>query len=353
MNKTKIRVTENIVADAITKGKKVVDVMKEVYEGEIADRVKNDERLAELTPLELAMIDAGLSKKSLIKDFYTTSDNELLFPTIIDTRLAEIVAANPLLDYVVGSTQTVPGMSTNGLKLDWTSDTNKSALNKRDVAEGTDLPIVKVETGKRAISLHKRGVAVEATYETIAYCTLDLFMRTLNAIGANSANQQMGDVIDVLINGDGNDNAAETTTAAGTSFTTDDIVNFAVDFSTSNNGLNLDTIICSPEQAKALLKMTVANTVDEGYRLGKSFNFPQYDLKNITVIGDSRVPKVNSKDILIGLNKDNALTKYIAQGSQINEVAKNIRNQTKLGTLSEIVGFGKFIDKASMILKTK
>jgi len=346
-----IRVTENIVNDAITKGMSVVDVMKSTYEGEIADKVAKDAKFASLNPLELAMVDAGLSRKSLIKDFYATSDNELLFPTIIDTRLAEITAANPLLNYIVGTPQTIAGTSIKGLKLDWTTTDNKAALKKRDIAEGADLPIVSIETGSKAISLYKRGVAVQTTYEALMYCSLDLFMRTLNAIGANASNQQMGDAIDVLVNGDGNSNSANVQAAASTAFTTDDIVNFAVDFSTANNGLNLDTIICNPTQAKALLKMTVANTNDEGYRLGKTFNFPQYDLKNITVIGDSRVPQVTSKDILIGLNKENALTKYIAQGSLINEVAANIRNQTKLGTLSEIVGFGKFIDSASRVMK--
>lgn len=348
-----IRVTENIVNDAITKGMSVVDVMKKTYEGEIADKIAKDAKYASLSPLEMAMVDAGLSRKSLIKDFYTTSDNELLFPTIIDTRLAEITAANPLLNYIVGTPQTIAGTSIKGLKFDWTSDANKTALKKRDIAEGTDLPIVSINTGEKAISLYKRGVAVQTTYEALMYCSLDLFMRTLSAIGTNSSNQQIGDAIDVLVNGDGNGNAAVADTALSTAFTAEDIVNFAVDFSTANNGLTLDTIVCNPTQAKALLKMTVSNSVDEGYRLGRSFSFPQYDLKNITVIGDSRVPQVTSKDILIGLNKENALTKYIAQGSLINEVAANIRNQTKLGTLSEIVGFGKFIDTASRVIKTK
>lgn len=348
-----IRVTENIVNDAITKGMSVVDMMSKTYEGEIADKIKADEKLKDFTPLEMAMIDAGLSRKSLVKDFYATSGNELLFPTIVDTRLAEITAANPLLNYIVGTPQTIAGTSVKGLKLDWTSDANKAALNKRDVAEGSDLPLVKIDTGSKAISLYKRGVAVQTTYEALMYSSLDLFMRTLNAIGANAANQQVGDAVDVLVNGDGNSNAATVDTAASTAFTTDDIIKFAVDFSTGNNGLNIDTIICNPTIAKTLLKMTVSNSVDLGYRLGASFNFPQYDLKNITVIGDSRVPQASGKDIIIGLNKDNALTKYVAQGSLINEIAANIRNQTKLGTLSEIVGFGKFIDTASRVMKLK
>lgn len=346
-----IKVTETIVNEALTKGLKITDVMAKTYEGEIADKIKSNEKLAALNPLELAMLDAGLSRNSTIKSFYTDSSNTLLFPAIVDSRIAELTAANPVLQHICPNINLIEGMSTKGLKIDWTSTDNAKALKKRDIAEGADLPEVSITTGNTAISLYKRGVAVRTSYEALMYCKLDMFMRSLAAIAANSANQQTGDAIDVLVNGDGNNNAATVKTAAGASFAAADIVSLAVDFSVANNGLPMDTIVCNTTQAKALLNMTVSNTVDLGYRLGSSFNFPQYDLKNITVVGDSRVPQSSSKDIIIGLNRENALTKYVAAGSQINEIAANIQNQTKLGTLSEIVGFGKFIDTASMIMK--
>lgn len=346
-----IKVTDKIVSDAYTKGLKIVDVMAKEYEGEIADKIKANDKLAKLTPLELAMVDAGLSVNSTIKSFFTDSSNTLLFPAIIDSRIAEKTAANPMLGYVCTAIETVEGSSIKGIKLDWTSTDNAKALKKRDISEGADLPVVKVTTGDKAISLYKRGVAVQTTYEALMFCKLNMFLRTIDAIAANSANQQMGDAIDVLVNGDGNNNAATVKTAASTSFAASDIVSFAVDFATANNGMAMDTIICNTTQAKALLNMTVSNTVDLGYRLGASFTFPQYDIKNITVIGDDRVPQSSSKDIIIGINRANALTKYIATGSQINEIASNIQNQTKLGTLSEIVGFSRFIDSAAMIMK--
>ncbi len=61
-----IKVTQNIVDEALTKGKSIVDVMSKEYEGEIADKVKSNEKFAKLNPLEIAMVDAGLSKASMI-----------------------------------------------------------------------------------------------------------------------------------------------------------------------------------------------------------------------------------------------------------------------------------------------
>jgi len=347
-----IKVTERIAFDAVTKGVKINDIMADQYRDEIAQKIKSDEKFKSLTPIEMAMVDAGLTKKSLIKDF-TTSENELLFPAIVDTRVAELVSANPFLEKIIGATQEVTGLSASGLKIDLSTDANKAALALKDVAEGADLPTTTISTCKHGITLFKRGTAVQITYETLMYCKLELFMRTLNYISAYSANQQIKDAIDVVVNGDGNSNAAIADTASGASFVTADIVKFAIDFAKANNYLyNLDTIICNSTIGNQLFNMTVSNNVDLGFRLGVGFDFPQINLKNVTVILNDNVPKVTNKDIIIGLNKEMALTKYVAAGSQINEIAKNIRNQTQLGTISEIVGFSKFLDTASRVMKT-
>ena len=345
-----IKVTQDIVNKAVTKGLKINDVMATAYEGEIADKVKSNEKLKDFTPLQLAMMDAGVTSKSAVKDFFTNG-NELLFPAIVDTRIAELTAKNPILNYIAPNVQNVEGTSIKGMKLDWTSETNKKALDKRDISEGANLPVVSITTGESAINLYKRGVAVRTSYEALMFSKFEMFMRTLNAIAANSANQQTGDAINVLVKGDGNNNAPVVKSAAGATLAASDIVSFAVDFAMANNGLAMDTIVCNPVLAKQLLAMTVDTNFANGYKAGATFNFPQFDLKNITVVADERVPQNGGKDIIIGLNRENALTKYVTIGSQINEIASNIQNQTKLGTLSEIAGFGKFIDTASMIMK--
>lgn len=48
------------------------------------------------------------------------------------------------------------------------------------------------------------------------------------------------------------------------------------------------------------------------------------------------------KEQIIALNTSQSLVKYIAEGSNISEIEKNIRNQTQLGTFSEIANFGLF-----------
>lgn len=349
----KIILTDNIAADARDKGICIADALQEAYADDIQEKIKNNAAMAALSPLQMVMVDANLTKKSRIKDFYTSGNNELLFPAIIDTKLAETVGEDPYLSMIIGSEQGIDGVSVKALTLDLTSDENKAALRKKDVVEGSDLPVVKIKTADKAISLYKRGVAVETTYEAIRHTTLDMFLKTIQVIGANSANQQFGDAINVLIDGDGNANPASVDATATTTLTNDDIIDFALNFYDANGGLILDTIICDKTLYKTLVKMVTAITNSNEYKLGAGFKFPQSMFEDLTVIYDKRVPLIGGKSQLIGLNKDNALTKYFETGSIINEVAANIRNQTQLGTLSETVGFAKFINSASRVLKLK
>lgn len=350
----KIVLTDEIYSDARLKGLTVNEAMAIKYEGDIADISKENANLAKLTPLQLAMRDAGLTKRSLIKDFYTSKDNDLLFPAIIDTRLAETVGKNAVLQYLVGAESTVQGTSIKGLTLDLTTEENKKALKKRDVVEGSDLPIVTIKTGDRAVSLYKRGLAVESTYEATMFTPLDMFLKTIDVIAANAAQQETGDVIDVLVNGDGNKNAAPTQdVATAGNLTDEDLINFAVDFWDASNGLVLNTLVVPKSQYLKIVKLLIELNKANTYKLGTKFNFPQAMFSDMTVLYDERVPQIGGKDIIIGLNRENAITKYVAAGSQISELSNNIRNQTKLGTISEIVGFSKFINSATRVLKQK
>lgn len=351
--KARIVLTDEIVADARDHGLPIKTEIENHYEGEIADMRKENEKLKDLNGLELCMFSAGLSKKSRIMDFYTTQDNDLLFPAIIDTRLAETVAKDPMLNLIVEGEQMIDAASVKALTLDWATEGNKKALLKRDIAEGSDLPIVQIKTGEKAISLYKRGVAVQTTYEAVRHTTLELFMRTVNAIAANSAHQQMGDAVDVLLNGDGNDNAAPVKVTTDAALTKAEVVDFCLDFYDANNGLVLDTFLVGKAWYRTLLDMVFPTDEAAGYHPGASFKFPQGAFGDITVVYDSRVADDGGKPRLIGLNRANALTRYIESGSIINEFASNIRNQTRLGTLSETVGFAKLVNNASRVLKGK
>ena len=78
------------------------------------------------------------------------------------------------------------------------------------VEEGAQLPQTAVRTQSNLVRLHKRGRMLVASYEAIRFQRLDLFSITLRQIGAHIARMHLEDAIRVIMDGDGNDNPAET-----------------------------------------------------------------------------------------------------------------------------------------------
>lgn len=329
----------------------VVSVLTKAYEGEIADRVSKDPRLKDFDAFQLAMMDAGISKSSKIKDFYATSDDEWLFPVFIDRTLKENVDRNDILKYIVsGAPIMIDSLSATGSYVDLVGDEdNKDAVRKKRVAEGSELPKATLKLGSSSITLTKFGRAIEATYESIKYSSVDLFAKQLAWIAADVSNQEFERGLSVIIDGDGNNNAAPVTTAASGTITADDILSLALAL-WNDCHVPLTTIIAPEPLYKAMNKMVVSTSDKIGYIPGTAFNFPQGITKDITVIlGD--VPQASGKNQLVGLNSDFALTKYIASNSQITEYGSDILNQKKLSTISEIAAFAKPFKKASRILR--
>ena len=350
----RLLITDEIVTNAKTSGRTVTDILAQTYASDIADMVSKNESLKKLDAFQLAMLDAGVSGRSIINDLYQTDGNEWLFPAYIDRRLRESVAGLNILPYLVGSNQTVAGTSIQGTKLVM-DDKNKDAVRKKDVAEATDLPEAVMKLADTAYTLKKRGRAVSASYEAYMYMTIDMFGMHLDRIANDVAGQQAGDAIKVLVDGDGNSNPAPVKTIVGADgLTAEELAILAIEFWITAK-LPLDTIVTGDKEFfKTLLLMSFNRDEVNGIIAGATFNFPQAQLTNLNVLYDDRVPVgAGSKAQLIALNKGQALTKYIAAGSQIREYDRNIKNQTHLGTVSEIAGFARFNDDATMILRAK
>ena len=113
------------------------------------------------------------------------------------------------------------------------------------VAEGAFIPETSVKSKENLVHLKKRGRSLVASYEAVRFQRLDLFTVTLRQIGAYIARTQLSDAVDVLINGDGNNNAAANTAVESAGkLTYTDLVNFWNLF----DPYELNTIIAAPAQ---------------------------------------------------------------------------------------------------------
>ena len=76
------------------------------------------------------------------------------------------------------------------------------------VSEGANIPATQVKTKANLVKLNKRGRMLVASYEAIRFQKLDLFSVTLRQIGAYIQTMHLKDAVEVLVKGDGNNNAA-------------------------------------------------------------------------------------------------------------------------------------------------
>lgn len=352
----KIIITDKIAGEAISSGRLINDVLAEHYREEIAERVKANPSAKNVSPIKMALADFGFTGSTQIKDIITTSGaGEWLLPTYIDQRLREKVLGDDMLSYIVSNTTNVDSQAVMTMSLDLTEGKNAKAVEMARVAEGADIPIAKLALGQKSIVLTKKGKAVEATYEALSYMRLDMLAKTLDAIGASVAYYEFGDAIKTLVNGDGNGNAltASMTTGEQGVITQDEILDAIMNFKSATGAqIPVTTIVTGRKFATQLFKMFYSTEAGRGVA-GLQFTMPQFANGTINVIYDERVPQIGGKDSIILLNRDFALNKYVANGSNIREMATNIRNQTRLGTISQISGFSKYVNEAAMAIVSK
>ena len=169
----------------------------------------------------------------VVEKFFRTSDSAVLFPEYIARAVRQGMEEANLLPSIVATTTRIEGMDYRSVA----SVPGKEEKELRNVEEGAAIPQTEVKTQENLVKLHKRGRMLVASYEAIRYQKLDLFSVTLRQIGAHINRMHLEDAIDVLLNGDGNDNPAQEFTvgsdpiggAAGT-LTYDDLVDFWAQF---------------------------------------------------------------------------------------------------------------------------
>ena len=162
----------------------------------------------------------------------------------------------------------------------------------------------------------------------------------LRQIGAYIARTQLSDAVDVLINGDGNDNAAPNTAVASSGkLTYTDLVNFWNLF----DPYELNTIIAAPAQVAQMLGITEFRDAAAGlnfHATGEVITPLGADL-----IKGSCVPAGK----IIGIDRSCAL-EMVTTGPVSTEYDKLIDRQLERAVISSTAGFARIFDSAARTL---
>ena len=279
---------------------------------------------------------------SPVEKFFRTMDSAVLFPEYIARTVRQGMEENDILPSIVATTTTIDAMDYRSIYS--TATDEDKAL--QDVEEGAAIPETEVKTKEHLVQLHKRGRMLVASYEALRFQKLDLFSVMLRQIGAHIHKMQLQDAINVLVGGDGNDNAAAvyavgTNPISGTAGTLnyDQLVEFWGQF----DPYTMNTILCStgtmtkmlkiPELQNPVAGLNFQGTGTIGTPLGAK-------LHRTSVLADGK---------LIGLDNRYAL-EHIRCGDVLVEYDKLIDRQLERAAITAISGFGKICTGAAAVL---
>ena len=274
----------------------------------------------------------------IVDKFFATSQSAVLFPEYI-ARAGQVgmEEANILPDITATETR-IDGMDYRSI----TSVPEDEKQLKR-VAEGAAIPSTTVKTQDSLVTLHKRGRMLVASYEAIRFQKLDLFSVTLRQIGAQIGRMHLEDAIDVILNGDGNNNPAKTTTTAGEDeLSYDDLLEFWNGF----EPYQLNTILAGSDMMLKLLSLSQMQDAAAGltfHGTGKLIT-PM----GAKVLRTSAVPEGR----LIGLDRNYAL-ELVKAGDVNVEYDKLIDRQLERAAITTISGYAKIFPDASQVLALK
>jgi len=280
---------------------------------------------------------------STVEKFFRSMDSAVLFPEYIARAVRQGMEEHDILPAITATTTVIDAMDYRSIY----SEADEDTMGMKAVAEGAQTPATQVKTKENLINLSKRGRMLVASYEAVRFQKLDLFSVMLRQIGSYIQKMQLADAIDVLVNGDGNDNAATIYSVgnepiSGTAGTLgyDQLVEFWGEF----DPYTMNGMIMGNSMMTKLLKIPELQNPMTG------LNF-QGTGKLTTPLG-AQVHRTGcvADDMIIGIDSRYAL-ELVRAGDVLVEYDKLIDRQLERAAITSISGFGKICDGAVKVLK--
>ena len=279
---------------------------------------------------------------SPVEKFFRSMDSAVLFPEYIARTVRQGMEENYILPAIVATTTVIDAMDYRSIY----SNSTEEDKTVPEVEEGGEIPATEVKTKDHLVKLTKRGRMLVASYEAIRFQKLDLFSVMLRQIGSYIQKQQVADAVKVLIEGDGNENAAiqysvgtEPMSGTAGSLGYDQMVEFWGQF----DPYTMNTILCSTGTMTKMLKIPELQNPMTGLNFqgtGKLTTPLGAQLHRTSAVADGKI---------IGLDNRYAL-ELVRAGDVLVEYDKLIDRQLERAAITSISGFGKICNGAAAVL---
>ena len=277
-----------------------------------------------------------------VEKFFRTAESSVLFPEYIARAVKQGMEENDVLPKIVATTTTIDAMDYRSV-FSAASEEDKKLMQ---VAEGASIPATEIRSKSNLVKLNKRGRMLVASYEAIRFQKLDLFAVTLRQIGAYIQKMHLQDAVDVLVNGDGNNNTAEVLTIGTSPLSgTKGTLTYAqlVEFWSQFEPYTMNALLASGDAMVKMLKLTELQNPLTGLNFqgtGKLSAPMGAELLRAACVPSGK---------LIGLDRRYAL-EMVQAGEVSVEYDKLIDRQLERAAITSISGFGKIMPEAAKVL---
>lgn len=277
-----------------------------------------------------------------VEKFFRSSDSSVLFPEYIARAVKQGMEENNILPKITATVTTIDSPDYRSVYAQ-PSEEDKMLSN---VMEGAAIPATEVKCKDQLVQLNKRGRMLVASYEAIRFQKLDLFSVTLRQIGAYIQTMHVQDAVNVIVNGDGNNNAAQTLTIGtspmgGTSGT----LAYArlVEFWSQFEPYQLNTLLAPNDVIVDMLSLSELQNPATG------LNFQGTGCLSTPLGAEMLQVNCVESGKLIGLDRRYAL-EMVQAGEVSVEYDKLIDRQLERAAITSTSGFAKIMQEAAKVL---
>jgi hypothetical protein len=264
----------------------------------------------------------------------------VLLPEFMMREIRFGQAMRPELTGLVGSTARIKTNRYTPFDVDASMADSKWSL--RPTGDGANVPALVVTERVNSIDVPDYGLALKASYKALRHRTMPQFRVLLWYIGYRMQVDKLGLLVDVLINGDGNNNAATViNTAVSGTLAYADLVTLWSEL----HPFEMNALVCAKTKINSILTMTEFKDPMAGFRFQSTGEL--VNPIGATLIRSDEV----ASDRLVGLDKRFAAEEVVTQPLTV-EYDKIIEQRFEEAVISESVAYAKIIPDAVRVLDT-
>lgn len=293
----------------------------------------------------------GLWADSVAK-FYATDSSKVLFPEFINRTAREALIAPPITAELIALTSPC----TAGTYTAYQIEDQPAAQRMARVTEYANLPRTRLKGKDVSIKLWKFGRVLEASYEFLRRVQIPMLRVHLQRIGMQTDLDRAEEALDVIINGDGNGNAAENwnvntlDATAGGKLTNAAWLAFLMKFFPHR----CTTVIADEASMIQILTLqfpnvnplTILALLQSGQSVQAKVELAQDIFVTVRLVLMDSCPA----NKIVGIDRNFAIEQVVEVGADITETERVILGQFERVAISETLGFSKILTDATKTL---